>query len=132
MASSHRKTLKKRDEPGREERVSPLIAEACAGIDAFLEAAAAGESLERHATIRIRKLDLRPREYGPKEVRAVRRKFKASQALLAQFMGVDTETVSYWEQGKRKVPAMARRYLDDLVEIPALCATRTGGTVEAK
>ena len=112
--------------------MSPLIAEACAGIDAFLKAAEAGESLEGLATIRTRKLELKPREYGPKEVRAVRRKLKASQALLARFMGVNTQTVSSWEQGRRKVPPMARRYLDDLVDIPALWAARTGGAVEAK
>lgn len=115
-----------------EEGASSLVAEACAGIDAFLEAARAGESLEGLATIRTRKLELKPREYGPKEVRAVRRKLKASQALLARFMGVNTQTVSSWEQGRRKVPPMARRYLDDLVDIPALWATRTGGAVEAK
>src|SRR5262245_58868393 len=135
MASSNPRAVKDRDRAGRvrvEEGVSPLIAEACAGIDAFLEAAEAGESLEGLATIRTRKLELKPREYGPKEVRAVRRKLKASQALLAKFMGVNTQTVSSWEQGRRKVPAMARRYLDDLVDIPALWATRTRGSIEVK
>ena len=82
--------------------------------------------------IRTRKLDLKPREYGPKEVRAVRRKLKASQALLAKFMGVNTQTVSSWEQGRRKVPPMARRYLDDLVDIPALWATRIGDAGKAR
>ena len=134
MASLDRRAMKKRDMPGRarrEEEMSPLIAEVCAGVEAFLKAAAAGESLEGLATIRTRKLELRPREYGPKEVRAVRRKLKASQALLAKFMGVNTQTVSSWERGRRKVPPMARRYLDDLVDIPALWATRTGAA-EAK
>ncbi len=112
--------------------MSPLIAEACAGIDELLEAAEAGESLEGLCTIRTRKLELKPREYGPKEVKAVRMKLRASQALLARFMGVNTQTVSSWEQGRRKVPPMARRYLDDLVNIPALWATRTGGAVKAK
>ena len=135
MASSNPRTVKIRDRARRvreEEGVSPLIAEACAGIDELLEAAEAGESLEGLCTIRTRKLELKPREYGPKEVRAVRRKLKASQALLARFMGVNTQTVSSWEQGRRKVPPMARRYLDDLVDIPALWATRTGGAVKAK
>jgi DNA-binding transcriptional regulator YiaG len=115
-----------------QEGVSPLIAEACAGIDEFLEAARSGEPIEGLCTIRTRRLELKPREYGPKEVRAVRMKLKASQALLARFIGVKTSTVSSWEQGKRKVPPMARRYLDDLVDIPALWATRTGGADEAK
>ena len=121
--------MKKRGTPGRagrEERMSPLIAEVCAGVEAFLKAAEVGGSLEGLATIRTRKLELEPREYGPKEVRAVRRKLGASQALLAKFMGVNTQTVSSWEQGRRKVPSMARRYLDDLVDIPALWAARTG------
>ncbi len=135
MASSDRKVVKKRGTPGRagrEEEMSPLIAEVCAGVNAFLTAAEAGESLEGLATIRTRTLELNPREYGPEDVRAVRRKLKASQALLAKFMGVNTQTVSSWEQGRRKVPPMARRYLDDLVDIPELWAARTGGTSTAK
>jgi putative transcriptional regulator len=135
MASSNPKALKIRNRAKKlreEEGVSPLIAEACAGIDELLEAAEAGESLEGLCTIRTRKLELKPREYGPEEVRAVRRKLKASQALLAKFMGVNTQTVSYWEQGRRKVPPMARRYLDDLIDIPVLWATRTGSSVKAK
>ena len=92
----------------------------------------AGESLEGLCTIRTRKLEWNPREYGPDEVRAVRRKLNASQALLARFMGVNTQTVSYWEQGRRKVPPMARRDLDDLIDFPVLWATRTGSFVKAK
>jgi putative transcriptional regulator len=69
---------------------------------------------------------LKPREYGPEQVRAVRAKLNASQALLARFLGINTATVSAWEQGRRKVPPMARRYLDDLIDFPALWATRTG------
>ena len=135
MPSSNPKTLKNRNRAKNlqeEEGVSPLIAEACAGIDEFLEAAEAGEPLDGLCTIRTRKLELKPREYGPEEVRAVRRKLNASQALLSRFMGVNTQTVSYWEQGRRKVPPMARRYLDDLVDFPVLWATRVGRSVKAK
>jgi hypothetical protein len=63
---------------------------------------------------------------------SVRLKLKASQELLAKFMGVDTETVSSWEDGKRKVPLIARRYLDDLVDIPELWTARTGIAVRGK
>ena len=54
--------------------------------------------LEGLYTVRTRQLELKPREYGPKEVRAVRMKLKAGQALLARFMGVNTQTISSWEQ----------------------------------
>ena len=135
MAPTSPRTLRIRERAKKvreEEGVSPLIAEACAGIDELLGAAVGGESLEGLCTIRTRKLELSPREYGPKEVRAVRMKLKASQALLARFMGVNTQTISSWEQGRRKVPPMARRDLDDLVDIPELWATRTGAAVKAR
>jgi putative transcriptional regulator len=135
MAASSPRTLRLRNRAKRlrdEEGVSPLIAEACAGIDELLEAAEAGESLEDLCTIRTRKLELKPREYGPEQVRAVRMKLKASQSVLARFMGVNTQTVSSWEQGRRKVPPMARRYLDDIIDIPLLWATRTGIVVKGK
>jgi putative transcriptional regulator len=135
MATSNPRTLRIRNRAKKlreDEGLSPLIAEACAGIDELLDAAEAGESLDELCTIRTRKLEWKPREYGPEQVRAVRLKLKASQALLARFMGVDTQTVSSWEQGSRKVPLMARRYLDDLNDIPALWATRTGIGVKAK
>jgi DNA-binding transcriptional regulator YiaG len=135
MASSNPRTLRIRTRAKKlreEEGVSPLIAEACAGIDELLEASEAGESDEGLYTIRTRKIELKPRDYGPEEVRAVRMKLKASQALLAKFMGVNTQTISYWEQGRRRVPPMARRYLDDLVDIPVLWATRVGRSVNVK
>ena len=116
----------------KDEGLSPLIAEACAGIDELVETDVAGEPAVVLYTVRTRKLDLRPRDYGPAEVRAARLKLKASQALLAKVIGVNTQTVSYWEQGRRKVPPMARRYLDDLIDFPALWAARTGAAVEAK
>lgn len=55
----------------------------------------------------------------------------ASTARI-RIMGINTETVSSWEQGSRKVPPMVRRYLDDLVDIPVLWATRTGSGVKVK
>ena len=56
----------------KDEGVSPLIAEACAGIDELTEATATGEPHEGLYTIQTRKLELKPGEYGPDEVRAVR------------------------------------------------------------
>jgi DNA-binding transcriptional regulator YiaG len=135
MASSNPRTprIRRRAKQLRnEEGLSPLIADACAGIDELLDAAEAGESLDGLCSIRTRRLELKPREYGPEQVRAVRAKLNASQALLARFLGITTETVSSWEQGRRKVPPMARRYLDDLIDVPALWETRTGMAVREK
>ena len=49
----------------KDEGLSPLIAEACAGIDELVEKDAAGEPTAGLYTIRTRRLDLRPRDYGP-------------------------------------------------------------------
>ena len=59
-------------ETPKDEGVSPLIAEACAGIDELIEATATGDSHEGLYTIRTRKLELKPGSYGPDGVRAVR------------------------------------------------------------
>ena len=102
MASSNPRIVKTRDRAGRirkEEGVSPLIAEACAGIDALLEAAGAGESLEGLATIRTRKLELKPREYGPKEVRRSAGSSRPARRC-SRFMGVNTQTVQLLGTGE--------------------------------
>ena len=116
----------------KDEGLSPLIAEACAG-----HRRACGNRRGRRAHRGpLHDSDPEARSQteriGPAEVRAARIKLKASQALLAKVMGVNTQTVSYWEQGRRKVPPMARHYLDDLIDFPALWAARTGAAVEAK
>src|SRR5271166_5993665 len=105
MIWSNPRTLRVRNMANKvrdEESVSPLIAEACAGIDELLQAAEAGESLEGLCTVRTRELELKPREYGPREVQAVRMKLKASQALLATFMGVNKENGQFLGAGKEK------------------------------
>jgi DNA-binding transcriptional regulator YiaG len=130
--NSRKLSIRRRAKKLKEEGLSPLIAEACAGIDEPLEAAETGETLDDLCTIHTRKLDLKPRPFGPEEVRAVRMKLNASQALLASFIGVNTQTFNSWEHGKRKVPLMARHYLDDLVDLPTLWPTRTGIAVKAE
>ena len=62
--------------------------------------------------------------YTAAEIKAVREKLEASQALLAKFLGVSTHTVSLWEQGKQNAPPIACRYLDDLRDFPELWTSR--------
>ncbi|MDG3008374.1 helix-turn-helix domain-containing protein [Paludisphaera mucosa] len=95
-----------------------------AGLESVVEALESGEPLEKRLTIRTVKLDLDPRAYGPEEVRAVRARLGASQAVLAKFLGVSVPTLQKWEQGKRAVPTIAARYLDDVQEFPDLWTRR--------
>jgi DNA-binding transcriptional regulator YiaG len=104
--------------------LTPLGAAMVAGLSEFCDAIEAGEPIEQTYTVRTVTLDLHPRPYGPDDVKHVRRKFKASQALLAKFLGVSVKTVSAWEQGTRPVQPMACRYMDDLLEYPDLWEKR--------
>jgi len=118
--------MRRAEEIQREEGIGPLIAEACAGIEEYVEASRSGRPLDDACTIRTRLFELAPRSYGPEDVKAVREKLRISQSTLAKFLGVTTQTVSYWEQGRRKMSLMARRYLDDLVDVPELWTARAG------
>ena len=68
--------------------ISPLVAEMVAGLSAFCDAIEACEPVEKRFTIRTVKLDLKPKPYGPGDVKRVREMLKASQTLLARFLGV--------------------------------------------
>lgn len=118
------KILKRAKELEKSEGLSPLIAETCAGIEEYLAASEAGESLDGLCTIRTYTINVEPREYGPKDVKSVRDKFRASQALFAKFLGVEPLTVSLWERGDRKPSRTIRRYLDDVQEFPELWTSR--------
>src|SRR5713226_654092 len=104
--------------------LSPLGAEMLAGLSAFCEALESGEPIEKRFTVRTVRLDLRPKAYGPDDVKHVRTLMKASQALLATFLGVSVKAVRSWEQGKRRVPPIACRFLDEIVANPNLWTER--------
>ncbi|ODT97709.1 MAG: hypothetical protein ABS79_07100 [Planctomycetes bacterium SCN 63-9] len=102
------------------EGLSPMIAEACAGIDEYVRASQAGESLEGIATVRVYEVAVRPTEYTPEQFKAARLKLKASQALFAEYLGVSSQTVSNYETGQRKVTATVGRLLDATLASPSI------------
>ena len=108
-----------------DEQLSPLGAEMLAGLSAFCDALESGEPIEKRYTVRTVALNLQPTPYGADDVRRVRRGvLKASQALFAQFLGVSVKTVRAWEQGTRRVPPIACRFMDEIVANPALWTRR--------
>ncbi|QEH32272.1 hypothetical protein OJF2_07410 [Aquisphaera giovannonii] len=95
-----------------------------AGLTELAEALEAGEPLDKRFTVRTVKLNLSPRAYTPADVKSVRKKLGASQPLLARFLGVSVKTIRSWEQGLRPVPAIAARYLDDIMAFPEIWTSR--------
>lgn len=55
------------------------------------------------------------KEYSPKKIVLIRKKFKLSQAALARIFNISLSTVQKWEQGNKK-PAGASRKLLELIE----------------
>lgn len=72
------------------------------------------EALRRHFTVRQIKLDLKPKAYVARDVKLVRKKLGASQAVFAQLLGVSTNTVRAWEQGVNPPTRMASRFMDEI------------------
>lgn len=60
-----------------------------------------------------------PRDYGPKQVRAVRESLGVTQRLFARLIGVSPELVEHWEQGLRRPSPLARRLLDQIRKNPS-------------
>ncbi len=52
------------------------------------------------------------KEYTPKKIATIRRKFKLSQAALASVFNVSTSTVQKWEQGNKKPTGASKKLLD--------------------
>ncbi len=66
-------------------------------------------------TVTMRRFDksclTQPEEFGPTDVKALREREHASQAVLAIHLGVSVATVSQWERGQRKPDGAALKLL---------------------
>jgi len=101
-----------------DDRLSPLGAEMVAGLSAFCDALESGVPVEERFTVRTVTLDLQPKPYEAADVKFTRTLLCASQALFAMLLGVSVKTVRSWEQGARRVPPMACRFMDEINSDP--------------
>jgi putative transcriptional regulator len=92
------------------------------------------EGLEsKRLTIRTYKVSPSPRVCRPGDVKRVRELLGASQAVLAEFLGVNVNTVRSWEQGKRLPQPIACRFLSEIESDPIYWRQRIGqGAVEVE
>lgn len=73
-----------------------------------------GNRVEGKYTVRTVDLNLRPKTYGAKDVKAIRARLCMSQAIFAKFLGASVKTIQAWEQGTRKIDSIASRFLDEI------------------
>ncbi len=94
-----------------------------ARLGRFVEQLAKTESmadLPKVVTVRRVKLDLRPRPFSAKELKAIRLRLGVSQALFAEYLGVSSSTLQDWEQGRHEVTGPVCRLLGEMMgDIPA-------------
>jgi putative transcriptional regulator len=94
------------------------------GLTEFAEALESGEPLEMRLTSHWLSINLMPRKYRPRDVRATRRLLGASQSHFARFLGVALGTVRAWEQGRNVPNGAAARLLDEIRLNPGFWKTR--------
>ena len=109
--------------------LSPLGTEMVAGLAAFCDTLESGVPIEKRFTVRTVHLDFKARPYLAEDVKNVRATLNVSQALLARFLGVSVKSVRSWEQGTRRVPTIACRFLDEILAHPDLWNRRLAQAV---
>jgi DNA-binding transcriptional regulator YiaG len=88
------------------------------GLQEITEVLESSEDITKHFACRTCMLDLKPKPFGPRAVKKVRKLLGASQATLAQLLGVSVKTVRAWEQGSHTPSDMACRFLDEIRRDP--------------
>jgi putative transcriptional regulator len=90
------------------------------------------EGLEsKRLTIRTYKVPPAARVCRSGDVKRVRELLGASQAVFAEFLGVNVNTVRSWEQGKRLPQPIACRFLSEIESDPLYWRRRIGqGAIE--
>lgn len=101
------------------EKLSPADAKLIGALAEFRDALKDGVPLAERFTVRTIKLNLRPSEHGPDDVRRIRKEvLGASQRVFATFLGVSVGAVRGWEQGLKKPSGAACRLMDEIVFSP--------------
>jgi DNA-binding transcriptional regulator YiaG len=109
--NGNRKTAAKTNDLGRKLMQS---------VEQALYAATTGDM----TGITIREVEIiKPGEYGPRDVKALRKAAGVSQKVFAEMLGVSKELAAQWEYGIRQPGAMARRLFDRVKEDPVAFRT---------
>jgi len=97
-----------------------------AGFEAIADALESGEPMDdikkRFTARTVKAAAVAEKPFGPDDMKAARGRLKASQTVLAKFLGVSPQTLRGWEQGTRGVPPMAVRFLEVVEAHPQIWA----------
>lgn len=114
--STHRSEDKRRRRP-QAGPVQPFGEQVVESLRELVGALDRGEKLHERFTIRTVDADLKPRDFTPSHIRALRNRLMTSQAVFARLLAVSVRTVQAWERGTPPSP-MARRLLETIDRDP--------------
>jgi putative transcriptional regulator len=98
--------------------LSPAGAKIVGAFNEAVETIQDEGSLESLFSANTYKVSFALKEYTPDDVRRARSVMRMSQALFAQFLGVNASTVQSWEQGIRPPSVIARRFMTEIESDP--------------
>ena len=101
-------------------------------LQAFTEALEKDEPIGDRFTSRQIELDLKPKPYNQKKVKATRQLLRVSQAMFAVLLGVSPRTVQSWEQGENPPNDMACRFMDEIHHDPKYWRERLKDSARVK
>jgi putative transcriptional regulator len=104
----------------KQKKRSRVASEALEGLAELRDAVESGVPLDQKFTVRTVELDLKPREIRPEEIKILRHHLGASQAVFAAVLGVSTDAVQSWEQGRRPPGHTALRMMHMFKHHPKL------------
>jgi putative transcriptional regulator len=114
-----------RRKPGKGKRpgvslagLSPASAKIVSAFNEAIETMQDEGPFESLFTVNTYRVAFDLNEYTPDDVKRARAIMRMSQALFAQFLGVNANTVRSWEQGLRPPSLIARRFMTEIESDP--------------
>ncbi len=77
-------------------------------------------------SLRVSELPPPPKPLSPRQIRAIRQRFKVSQATFARIINVSANTVESWEQGARRPRDASLKLLTIAQHHPEVFLTQAG------
>jgi DNA-binding transcriptional regulator YiaG len=87
-------------------------------LEGFNRSLARGESIESKYTVHSYEIP-DPAAFKPSDIKALRNRLSASQAIFARLVGISPVLVEHWERGERTPHPVACRLLELIARDPA-------------
>lgn len=113
-------------------QLSKAGAEIVGALEGFLSALEEGGDISERFTVRTVELKLEPSTCTSEDLLRIRLMLGLSQALFAKFIGSSTKALQSWEAGRRSIPGVLCRFLDEIETTPEHWKARVNDLIVSK